>query len=74
MRHEPIGVLKLRTVPGIFVDMELGVRDILDHVPGIDRRDHHIIDPVQNKRRLPNFAQVREGGANVQLSTTLADY
>jgi len=35
--QEPIGILELRAVPGIGIDQQLGVRDVLCQVPGVDR-------------------------------------
>ncbi len=33
MLQEPIGILELRAVPGIGIDQQLGVRDVLCQVP-----------------------------------------
>src|SRR4051812_40478385 len=49
MRQETIGVLELRSMTGIRVDNELGVRDRLRHVIRVDRRDHDVVVAVDDE-------------------------
>ena len=57
--QEPIGILELRAVPGIGIDQQLGVRDVLCQVPGVDRGDHDVVHAVQHQRRLSDRAQAQ---------------
>jgi hypothetical protein len=59
--QEPLRILERRAVPGIGIDEELGVGDGLGQVPGIDRRDHDVVDAVQYQRRLLDRIQVGIG-------------
>jgi hypothetical protein len=56
--QESLWILELRAVPRIWIDQELGVGDVLCQVPGIDRRDHDVVDAVQYQRRLLDRIQV----------------
>ena len=59
--QEPIRILELRAVPGIGIDQQLGVRDVLCQVPGVDRGDHDVVHAVQDQRRVSDRAQVGIG-------------
>ena len=53
--QEAVGILELRAVACVGVDDQLGVGDVLHHVPGVDRRDHHIVHAVDDQGRLGDF-------------------
>lgn len=58
--QEPLGILELRAVPGIWINDQLGVREVLNHVLGIDCGDHDIVDTVDDQGRLGDFTQMSE--------------
>lgn len=60
MLQKLVGILELRPVTGIGVDDQLSIRNVLNHVPGVDRGDHDIVDTVDDQSRLGDFAQMGE--------------
>ena len=66
MFQKTVGKLELRGVPGVRVDEQLGIRNVLGHVPGIDGRNHHVVHPIEDECRLLDFTQVRERGSCVE--------
>ena len=58
--YEQLGILELRSVPGIGIDDQLRIRDVLLQVEGIDRRHHDVVMAVNHQRRLTDLFKIGE--------------
>lgn len=52
MGHKRVWILKQRPMPRVRVEDQSCVTNGIEHVVGIDRREHGIVTPVNDKDRL----------------------
>lgn len=50
--QEQLGILVVRSVSRVRIDDQLGVRDVLQHDPGFDRRGHDVARTAHREGRL----------------------
>jgi hypothetical protein len=55
-------VLEEEAVPGIGIEDELGVGQVLRQAYGVHGRDDHVMAPARHQHRVPQFTQTRVGG------------
>jgi hypothetical protein len=55
--QKQLWILEVRSVPGVGIDDQLRVGDMLRHDPRVDRRDHDVIRAIHYEGRLLDHPQ-----------------